>query len=257
MGALQRFERRLEGLVEGAFARVFKGVVEPVEVAAAIQKEAADRKAILGPGRILVPNDYTVELGPADFARLAPYALPLGTELGAMLQERATTAGWHFVGPVAVRFEENPQLRTGVFTVTGQVAGAAGAPRSSAAAAEPGRGSPRLLVSTSPAGSAAGRPPAADGSERGGTAAKQRAVALDQPVTRIGRATDAEVRLADSGVSRQHAEIRLTGGGAMLVDLGSTNGTMVNGRRVGQVELADGDRITIGTSVLTFEQDRS
>jgi len=97
---LLRFERRLEGMVEGAFARVFKGVVEPVEVAAAIQKEAADKKAILGPGRILVPNDYTVELGSSDYARLSPYADPLGTELGVMLQERAVTQGWHFVGPV-------------------------------------------------------------------------------------------------------------------------------------------------------------
>ena len=94
---LQRFERRLEGMVEGAFARVFKGVVEPVEVAAAIQKEAAEKKAILGPGRILVPNDYTVELGSSDYARLSPYADPLGTELGVMLQERAVTQGWHFV----------------------------------------------------------------------------------------------------------------------------------------------------------------
>lgn len=260
MGVLQRFERRLEGMVEGAFARVFKGVVEPVEVAAAIQKEAADKKAILGPGRILVPNDYTVELGSSDYARLSPYADPLGTELGVMLQERAVTQGWHFVGPVHVGFVENPQLRTGVFSVSGEVS--SGAPRSDRPTpsgppvpAAGRRGTPRLLVSPAAVSSSRGRPPpdAAVADHPGGSVPN--IVPLDRPVTVVGRAADADVRLADTGVSRQHAEIRLEGPDIVIVDVGSTNGTLVNGRRIGRVTLADGDRITVGTTVLTFQQD--
>lgn len=241
MGALQRFERRLEGMVEGAFARVFKGVVEPVEVAAAIQKEAADRKAILGPGRILVPNDYTVELGPSDFARLSPYAVPLGSELGAMLTERATEQGWHFVGPVRVRFEQDEELATGVFHVYGEVdvaAQARGREVSEPAPARGRRGSPRLLV-----------PGGAQSSTKG-----DRAVSLDRLVTVIGRAVDADIRLADTGVSRHHAEVRVEGDDVALVDTGSTNGTEVNGRRVQRAQLHDGDRITLGTTVLTYSR---
>ncbi|MGZ6792080.1 MAG: DUF3662 domain-containing protein, partial [Mycobacteriales bacterium] len=73
MGVLQRFERRLEGLVEGAFAKAFGGWVEPVEVAAALTREAEDKKAIVAAGRVLVPNAYTVELGPSDADRLREY----------------------------------------------------------------------------------------------------------------------------------------------------------------------------------------
>lgn len=242
MGALQRFERRLEGLVEGAFARVFKGVVEPVEIASALQKEASDRRAILGPGRILVPNDYTVELGQSDYARLSPYAEPLGRELGAMLQERAQTQGWHFVGPVRVRFEEDAALRTGVFHVYGDVDAAAQAHVRAPQRPVPAvgrRGTPRLLV-----------PADAHPSAR-----NARAVPLDRLVTLIGRAADADVRLSDTGVSRHHAELRVEGDDVVVVDAGSTNGTEVNGQRVQRARLADGDQITVGTTVLTFSRD--
>ena len=94
MGVLQRFERRLEGFVEGAFARVFGGVVQPVEIAAALQREAADKKAIVGAGRVLVPNDYVVELGPSDAERLTEYDAALRRELASMVDEHATEQGW-------------------------------------------------------------------------------------------------------------------------------------------------------------------
>ena len=103
MGVLQRFERRLEGLVEGAFARVFKGAVEPVEVAQALQREAGDHKAILGQGRILVPNRYVVELSPSDHERLASYADPLARELAIMVSEHVREQGWTTFGKIKVR----------------------------------------------------------------------------------------------------------------------------------------------------------
>ena len=93
MGVLQRFERRLEGLVEGAFARVFGGAVQPAEVAAALQREAAHNKAVVAAGRVLVPNDYVVELGGTDADRLEAYDAPLRRELAAMVGEHAQEQG--------------------------------------------------------------------------------------------------------------------------------------------------------------------
>src|SRR3954451_1879149 len=94
VGVLQRFERRLGGLVEGTFAKVFKGEVQPVEIASALQREADDRKTVVAEGRVLVPNDYVVERGSSDYARLSPYEGPLGKELASMVGKGATTGRW-------------------------------------------------------------------------------------------------------------------------------------------------------------------
>ena len=117
MGVLQRFERRLGGLVEGAFAKVFKGEVQPVEIASALQREADDRKTVVGEGKVLVPNDFVVELSDHDHSRLAPYEGPLGKELAAMVREHADEQGYSFVGPIKVRLEQVGQLETGIFRV--------------------------------------------------------------------------------------------------------------------------------------------
>ena len=93
MGVLQRFERRLEGMVEGAFARAFKSEVEPVEIASAVQREMDDRAAIVAQGRTLVPNDFVVELSDTDHERLEVYADSLGIELATLAREHAEGAG--------------------------------------------------------------------------------------------------------------------------------------------------------------------
>ena len=232
MGVLQRFERRLEGFVEGAFARVFGGVVQPVEVAAALQREAADKKAVVGQGRVLVPNDYVVELGPADAARLTEYDAPLRKELAAMVSEHAAEQGWSFVGPATVRFETVETLDTGIFRVRSAVV----ADASGAFAMPVGKttGRPQLVVA-------------------GPT---EKVVPLLQDVTVIGRGADADLRLPDTGVSRAHAEVRLDGETVMLKDLGSTNGTSVNGIPVRHpVVLVDGDRVEVGASTLVFREE--
>jgi hypothetical protein len=233
VGVLQRFERRLEGLVEGAFARVFGGVVQPVEVAAALQREAADKKAIVGQGRVLVPNAYVVELGAADFTRLGEYDEPLRAELASMVREHAQEQGWSFVGAVRVAFEQVDELDTGVFRVRSAVVSDASAP------AQPqttGVGRPRLII---PAGS-------------GGP---ERLVLLTSPVTVVGRGADADLRLHDTGVSRAHAELRIEGEQVRLADLGSTNGTLLNGRPVSDAVLSDGDRIEVGATPLLFRRE--
>src|SRR5207237_8824474 len=104
VGVMDRFERRLDRLVSGAFARAFKSEVQPVEVAAALQRECDDRAAIVTRGRTMVPNGFSVELGGHDFDRLSMYAEPLGSELAAMVREHAEEQGYQFVGPVSVRF---------------------------------------------------------------------------------------------------------------------------------------------------------
>ena len=229
MGVLQRFERRLEGLVEGTFAKVFRGGVEPVEVAKALQREAADKKAI-GAQRTLVPNEYVVELGETDARKLVPYEAPLGKELAAMVREHAAERGWSFVGPVRVRLEQQDDLDTGMFRVRSAVV--EGEPEPTAAT--PARGAPRLRVLN-------------------GSAPEE--VPLTGNVIVIGRGSTAGLRLDDAGVSRQHAEVRREGDDVILVDLGSTNGSSVNGRRVERVRLTPGDRIEIGRSVLVYERD--
>ena len=233
MGVLQRFERRLEGLVEGAFARVFGGVVQPVEVAAALQREAADKKAIVGQGRVLVPNAYVVELGEHDFGRMSEYDEPLRAELASMVREHADEQGWSFVGDVRVTFEHVDELDTGVFRVRSAVV--ADPPRQPGPHTT-GTGRPRLVL---PAGS--GTP--------------ERVVLLTAPRTVVGRGPEADVRLHDTGVSRAHAELRVEGDVISVVDLRSTNGTLVNGRRVGAAVLSDGDRIEVGATPMVFRRE--
>jgi hypothetical protein len=230
MGVLQRFERRLEGIVEGTFAKVFRGGVEPVEVAKALQREAADKKAI-STARTLVPNEYVVEVGRADHAKLKPYEAPLGKEWAAMVREHAAEHRWDFVGPVHVALEEHGDLDTGMFRVRSVVTEGTLDPLPP----PPTKGAPRLRLTTGP-----GAP---------------RDTPLTTDLTTIGRGSTATIRLDDTGVSRNHAEVRREGDDVVLVDLGSTNGTTVNGRPVERVRLTPGDRIELGRCVLVYERD--
>jgi hypothetical protein len=244
VGVLQAFEKRLGGLVEGAFAKVFKGDVQPAEIAGALQREADDRKSVVGRGRVLAPNEYVVELGPHDFGRLEEWAEPLGDELAAMVREHAAEVGYSFVGTVHVGFELHPDISTGVFRIrSNQVATSEPAAPPAAVAASRG---PR----PAPAGAFPLRPRLiiAVGEE-------ESAYFLSHPVTVIGRAADSDVRVDDPGVSRRHAELRYADGEVELIDLGSTNGVSVNGTPAAHTRLRDGDRIDVATTTLIFRRD--
>ena len=269
MGVLQRFERRLGGMVEGLFARAFKSEVQPVEVAAALQHEIDDQAAVVGRDRILVPNHFIVELGDHDHDRLAPYEQPLTHELAAMVREHATDQRYTFVGPVNVELLRVRTLETGVFRVRSDVApGPEGMPDLSSLPSRPAVSpinapTPPAPVPPAPV------PPRID--ETALTTAIPRAAAptygrilvregkaasydfeLKHKVTVIGRGTDTDVRLTDQAVSRRHAEIRVANGATMLNDLQSTNGTTVNGVAVTTKALSDGDEIRLGETVLTY-----
>ena len=117
MGVLGRFEKGIERAVNGAFARAFRSEVQPVELASAIKREADDNASVVGRNRTIAPNDYVIELGPADHRRLAQWEEALGDELSTVLNDHALQQRYAFVGPVRVRFERSEELDTGVFRV--------------------------------------------------------------------------------------------------------------------------------------------
>jgi len=231
VGVLQRFERRLETLVEGAFARAFRSSVQPVEIAGALQRETADRAVIVGQGRTLVPNDFVVELGPTDHDRLEPYADTLGEEFAGVVQEYAGEEHYTFVGPVQVHFEIADDVDTGRFRVRSDVIRGA-IPSGTLPTGRAAEGLPSLLMAA-------------------GTA-EETSYPLSKQTTVVGRGENADLRLADPGASRRHAEIRRAEAWVTIRDLGSTNGTLVNGKRIEEADLDDGDEVTIGETTFTF-----
>ena len=255
MGVLQRFERRLEGLVNGAFAKAFKSEVQPVEIASALQRECDDRAAVVSRGRTMVPNDFTVELGDHDYERLTTYAAPLSAELADLVQEHGRDQRYMFVGPVEVKFERAPDLATGMFRIRSQaLAGVVQMPGGPVA----GYAEPVGAGGYSPYGAEPAYPPA--GPPMGAPAAPSFWVEingvrhpLNRPVTSMGRGTDVDLRVDDPSVSRRHAEIR-TGTPSVISDLGSTNGIVVDDQHVRQAQLRDGSVIHLGNTTIVFRQ---
>ena len=227
MGIFARFEKKVEGAVSGAFARAFKGDVQPVEIAARLQRELDAEAKLLSRNKRLVPNEFNVRLSQHDHDKLAPYATTLNAELATELRNHAREMGYVFNGPVKVVFELDSSLPTGRFTVDSEaVAGIT--PRSGRASETSINRAPLVL-------------------EVNGTRHP-----LQPPGLVIGRGSDADLRINDPGISRRHAQIRVNGAGPQvqidIVDLGSTNGIVVNGQRVQQAVLHEGTRIEIGST---------
>lgn len=233
MGMVQRFESRLEQLVSGAFARAFRSAVQPVEVAAALQREVDNSAQILSRDRRLVPNQFHVELSPQDHERLAPYSSTLADELVEMLRDHAHEQSYVFTGPVTISFDQRDDLSTGRFRVR-SAALAKVTPLSDSAVTDTAVRRAKVILEVNGM-----RHP------------------LDPPGIVIGRGTEADLRINDPGVSRRHAEIRIYPGesGAphvSVVDLGSTNGMLVNGHKVQQATLDDGAQVKIGNTTMTI-----
>ena len=227
MGIFARFEKKVEGAVSGAFARAFKGDVQPVEIAARLQRELDAEAKLLSRDKRLVPNEFIVRLSQHDHDKLAPYATTLNAELATALRNHARETGYVFNGPVKVVFELDSSLPTGRFTVDSEaVAGIS--PRSGRASETSINRAPLVL-------------------EVNGTRHP-----LQPPGLVIGRGTEADLRINDPGISRRHAQIRVNTAGPRvqidIVDLGSTNGITVDGQRVQQAALQEGSRIEIGST---------
>ncbi len=237
MGVLQRFENRLEQLVSGAFARAFRSAVQPVEIAAALQREVDNSAQILSRNRRLVPNNFHVELSPTDHERLTPYGSTLADELIEMLREHAAEQSYVFTGPVSIAFNKTDDLSTGRFRVR------------SAALAKVTSASEHSVTDTAV--------------RRASVVLEVNGMRhpLDPPGIVIGRGNEADLRINDPGVSRRHAEIRVYPAenqpSVSVVDLGSTNGMQVNGSRVQQATLEDGSTVKIGNTTMTIRFVRS
>jgi len=230
MGIFGRFERKVEGAVNGVFARAFKGDVQPVEIAARLQRELDAEAKLMSRDKRLVPNEFVVGLSPHDHDKLAPYSKTLVSELAAELRLHASETGYVFNGPIRIHFDLSPNLPTGRFTVSSEaVAGVEERSRPEQVRREPGRADvPRSQLVLEVNGT---RHP------------------LEPPGLVIGRGTEADLRINDPGISRLHARIRVQqAGGIDIVDLGSTNGIVVNGQRVREASLAEGSRIEIGST---------
>jgi hypothetical protein len=227
MGIFARFEKKVEGAVSGVFARAFKGDVQPVEIAARLQRELDAEAKLVSRDKRLVPNEFTVQLSQHDHDKLAPYASTLNAELATDLQNHAREMGYMFNGPVKIAFELDSSLPTGRFTIASQaVAGIT--PRTGRASETAINRAPLVL-------------------EVNGTRHP-----LQPPGLVIGRGSEADLRINDPGISRRHAQIRVDAAGPQvqidIVDLGSTNGITVDGQRVQQAALQEGSRIEIGST---------
>lgn len=271
MGVFDRFEKGIERAVNGAFAKAFRSEVQPVEVASALRRECDDRATVVGRDRYIAPNTYVVELGSADYERIGEWEDALAGELGAVVTEHAGHQRYGFVGPVSVAFEEAVDLDTGVFRIRSSTTqGAVPAPYPAAPPApqyqaplppapQPDQGYPPGYPAEGyqPQGYQPVPPPPMPGPT--GPASVElngQLYPLTAEVTVIGRSSETDLPLDDTGVSRRHAEIRRGPHGYELVDLGSTNGSFVNGERVSAMALTDGSLITIGRTRIVFHAGR-
>ena len=234
MGILQEFERRLEGAIEGIFTKAFRGGLQPVELATRILKEMEASKTV-GVRQVWVPNRYVFTLSEADAERFGQAERSLRRELEQVVREGAQERGWNLVGPPEIDFDVDASLKQGEYSceailVEGPTTGQ---PPAQAAAPPPDREAELVLIE--------------DGkSSRAFPLSKQRVI--------IGRLAESDIVLADPGASRRHAEVRRDHGRYVITDLGSTNGTMVNEATIGERPLEEGDRITIGRTVLEFRR---
>ncbi|HTZ44457.1 MAG TPA: FhaA domain-containing protein [Jatrophihabitans sp.] len=288
MSLAQRFERRLEGMVGSAFARVFKGQVEPVEIGNALQREAMDKKAVMGGSQVLAPNRYRVTLSSSDYERLSPWEEQLTRSLAELVQEYLDDNQLATIGDIEVYLAEDGNLHTGVFGVASRMEPKApprrrpydsmsmpvvaghpeeyvhpygvpqdGAPRPDEPPAYQPPAYQPPAYEPPPY-----QPPAYEQPQRRYKAelvvdGTPRSLELTQGSNLVGRGTDADLQLMDQGVSRRHADVHVSDGHTTVYDLGSTNGTSVNGHPVQSQQLQHGDVIRVGHTRLVFHEDSS
>lgn len=216
MGLLDSFEKGLERAVNSAFAKTFRSGIQPVEIASALRSELDKKAAVVSRDRILAPNTFTVHLSPADDERISALGDALTHELDTLVHAHAKAQGYSFAGPVTIALRRDEELSTGTLRVESSTA-------------QGGRVSWRGVVDV-----------------------EGRRIPLTKSRTVIGRGSDADITVADAGTSRKHVEILWDGERAMVRDLGSTNGTMLDGRKVGEAALPPDSTVRIGRTDIVF-----
>lgn len=215
MGLLDSFERGLERAVNGAFAKTFKSGLQPVEITAALRRELDTKAAVVARDRILVPNKFTVRLSPIDFERMSGLGPTLIDELVQLVQQHATAQHYSFAGGISVTLEQDPRISQGMIDIqSGNVKG---------------------NVAWTPVLDVAGK-----------------RYPITHSRTVIGRGSDADITVDDTGISRKHVEILWDGARAQVNDLGSTNGSLLNGNPVSRAPLPPDSVIDIGRTRIVF-----
>lgn len=254
MSVLRAIEHKIEALVEGVFGRAFRTNVQPVELARKLVKEMDDHRTV-SVSRVYVPNEYTIYLSSHDRSQFQAYEDSLKLELQEYLAEHARREGYVMLSPPSVLFTTDADLGLGVFGIATRMVqrGRKTAPDTPV----PKPAAAATMVYRPKADTAA----AEDGAD---VPVERESVWLtvdgerhpiDKRVTVLGRAQDCDIQLADPNVSRRHAEVRQEETSYWIVDLGSTNGMEVNGRRLRQAKLEDGDRVTLGSTDVVFERE--
>jgi hypothetical protein len=251
---LRAIEQRLEAIFEGIFGRAFRTNVQPVELARKLAKEMDEHRST-SVTRVYVPNEYTVFLSTGDREQFEGYENSLVSELEEYLAEHAARENYALLTAPRILFETDDDLGVGEFGIATRMA-------------QYGRtGEEEQLEGVAPGATMIYKPrtqptEAASIEELGVDRevavlswSGQRRV-LDKRRSVLGRSRDADVQIEDANISRRHAEIVQEGSAYWVVDLGSTNGTEVNGRRVQRAKLEEGSKFTIGETTVTFSTER-
>jgi hypothetical protein len=255
MTVLRNIEAKIESLFEGVFGRAFRTNVQPVELARKLVKEMEDHR-VISVSRLYVPNEYTVYLSPADREQFASYEESLLGELQEYLAENARRENYVLLSPPKVLMETDEDLDVGEFGIaTRMVQGGRDVAPDEAPPPDMPAGGTMIYKPKQPETEAVS-------AEELGLDREVATLSWDgkrQELTKrravIGRSKDCDIQVADANVSRRHAEVRQEGAAYWLVDLDSTNGTEINGRRLKRAKLRPGDTITVGATDLVFRRE--
>ena len=262
MKVLRTIEHRIESLVEGAFGRAFRSHVQPVELARKLAKEMDEHKSV-SVSRVYVPNEYLLFLSPSDRERFSSYEDSLLSELADYLSEHARREGYALLSTPRVSLEQDEDLAIGEFGIATRMV----QPRRGAPARAAGTGAaPEMVADAEPGATKIFKPPSetaavgADEAERLDLARAHAALVVNGTKHELakrrivlGRARDCDISLNDANVSRRHAEIRREDGAYWIVDLQSTKGVEVNGKRVDRARLEHEDRIDLAKTTMSLE----
>jgi len=253
MSVLKSIEAKIEGLFEGVFGRAFRTHVQPVELARKLAKEMDEHRAV-SVSRVYVPNEYSIYLSSGDREQFSSYEGSLIGELQEYLVEHARRENYVTITPPRVLIKTDDDLSIGEFGIATRTVEPEGAIAAAAARPAPVESGQTMIYKARAPVETQAVSPAELGVEREVVTLTVDGTehAISQRTVTLGRSRECDIRVDDANVSRRHAEVRQEGATYWLVDLDSTNGTELNGRRVTRAKLSDGDRIGLGGAELVF-----
>jgi hypothetical protein len=254
---LRAIEQKIEALFEGVFGRAFRTNVQPVELARKLSKEMDDHKTV-SVSRVYVPNEYTVYLSVGDREQFADYQDSLTAELEEYVAEHAKRESYALLTPPKVLLETDDDLAVGEFGIATRMVQPKRGNRAAAEEPEEQVESGATMIykpvqQPTEAASLADIPVEREVAVLSWDGQQKR---VDKRRVVLGRSRECDIQVEDANVSRRHAELRQEGATYWIVDLDSTNGIEVNGRRVKRAKLEPGDSFTVGATEVTFSTER-